>query len=468
MLGLHILLGDELFDLVDADGLVNGSAGAGVLAVLAADGAADCRERVVLFDELQRVLIFAVAGHLDVALDGDVRGAGHLAGGGAGGPGLDAAVVVSVIFVPVALAPFGVVWQLVMGILDGSLFRAELLTQTHGAGGAGLNALAAGHALGRVALGDVGGAGEVGSIEKLAGAQSVAHAHGAVADAEDLVFAVDVGYLMDIAAILGLLENLHGLLICNVVAVVGLAAVIRKVAHADAPLGLHIAGALAADALLLAAGANGHADMALVLLQPVGQMLDVHGLALGGNGLLHGDDVHADSGSSGRHHLGDSGQRQKCHALEKVSGLGEHVGMLGLDHHDLCAAGNEHVQYPALLMVGVFAVQVFPVVLHQAAFADGLHDLQQAVPVKGGVFLGQLLNGLGNALFHGDGHVQNIVRHLLVVLYGGELQRGVDAPVLRGIRGELVLADHHGRPVGNFLAELENLFVACHCLYPLF
>jgi hypothetical protein len=51
---------------------------------LVADAAADGGERVVLLDELQGVLILALAGHLDVALDGDVGGAGHLAGGGAG------------------------------------------------------------------------------------------------------------------------------------------------------------------------------------------------------------------------------------------------------------------------------------------------------------------------------------------------------------------------------------------------
>ena len=79
---------------------------------------------------------------------------------------------------------------------------------------------------------------------------------------------------MNIALVLGLLEDLDCLFIGDVAAVVGLAAVVGKVADADAPFALDIARALAADALLLTAGADGNADVAFVLFQPVAQMLD--------------------------------------------------------------------------------------------------------------------------------------------------------------------------------------------------
>ena len=79
---------------------------------------------------------------------------------------------------------------------------------------------------------------------------------------------------MNIALVLGLLEDLHCLFIGDVAAVVGLAAVVGKVADADAPFALDIARALAADALLLTAGADGNADVAFVLFQSVAQMLD--------------------------------------------------------------------------------------------------------------------------------------------------------------------------------------------------
>ena len=416
VLSLHVLLGDELLDLVDGQRLVDSAAGAGILAILSADAAADGRERVILLDELERVGIAAVARHLDVALDGDVRRAGGLAGRRAGRPSLDAAVLVAVILVPVILAPLGVVRQLVVRILDGAFLRAELLAEAHSAGRAGLDTLAAGNALLRVALGHVSGGGQVRRVEQLAGAQCVADADSTVADTEDLVLAVDIRDLVDIAAVLGLLEDLHRLFIGDVVAMVRLAAVVGKVADADTPLAFHVAGALAADALLLAAGAHGHTDVALVLLQPVGQVLDRQRLALGRNGLLDRDNMHADAGASGRHHLGDARQRQIRHALEEVCRLREHIRLLGVDHHDLGAAGNEHIQHPALFMVRILAVEVLPMELDQTTLADGLHRFFQIGSVELRVLLRELLDRERHTLFHGQRDIEDIVRHLLIVL----------------------------------------------------
>ena len=325
------------------------------------------------------------------------------------------------------LAPLGIIRQLVVRILDGAFLGAELLTEADSASRAGLDALAAGHALLGVALGHVSGGGQVRRVEQLRGAQRIADADSAVADAEDLVLAVDVRDLVDIAAILCLLEDLHGLFISDVAAVVRLAAVVSEVTDADAPLAFYIAGALAADALLLAAGAHGHADVALVLLQPVGQVLDRQRLALGRNGLFDRDDVHTDASASGRNHLGNARQRQIRHALEEVCRLREHIRLLGVDHHDLGAAGNEHIQHPALFVVRVLAVEVLPVELNQAALAERLQRLLQIGSVKLRVLLCELLDRERHALFHRQGDIEDIVRHLLIVLHRRELEGGVDA-----------------------------------------
>ena len=468
MLGLHVLLGDELFDLVDGQRLVDGAAGAGILAVLSADAAADGRERIIILDELERVGIPAVARHLDVALDGDVRRAGGLAGRRAGRPGLDAAVLVAVILVPVILAPLGVVRQLVVRILDGAFLGAELLTQADSAGRAGLDALAAGNALLRVTLSHISGGGQIRRIEQLRGAQRIADADSAVADAEDLVLAVDVRDLVDIAAILGLLEDLHRLFIGDVVAMVRLTAVVSEVTNADAPLAFHIAGALAADALLLAAGAHGHADVALVLLQPVGQVLDRQRLALGRNGLFDRDDVHTDASASGRNHFSNTRQRQIGHAFKEISRLREHIRLLGIDHHDLGAAGNEHVQHPALFMVRILAVEILPMELDQTALADGLHRFFQIGSVELRVLLCELLDRERHTLFHGQSDIEDIVRHLLVILHRRELEGGVDAEILRRIRRDLVLSQQHRRAIRDFFAELCNFLVFCHVIASFF
>ena len=273
---------------------------------------------------------------------------------------------------------------------------------------------------------------------------------------------------MDIAAILGLLEDLHRLFIGDVVAMVRLAAVIGKVADADAPLTFHVAGALTADALLLAAGAHGHTDVALVLLQPMGQVLDRQRLALGRDGLFDRNDVHADAGASGRHHLGDARQRQIRHALEEVRRLREHIRLLGVDHHDLGAAGNEHIQHPALGVIRVLAVEILPMELDQTALADGLHRFFQIGSVKLRVLLRELLDRERHALFHGQRDIEDIVRHLFVILHRRELEGGVDAQILRRIRRDLILSQQHRRAIRDYFSELCNFLVFCHVIASFF
>ena len=79
--------------------------------------------------------------------------------------------------------------------------------------------------------------------------------------------------------------------------------------------------------------------------------------------------------------------------------------------------------------------------LDKAAFADGLHGLLKVCAVKLRVLLRKLLDGKRHALFHRKTDVENVVGHLLVVLVGGVLQRGVDAQILRGFGSDLVLAE---------------------------
>ena len=208
--------------------------------------------------------------------------------------------------------------------------------------------------------------------------------------------------------------------------------------------------------------------MTLVLLQPVGQVLDRQRLALGRDGLFDRDDVHADAGASGRHHLGDARQRQIRHALEEVRRLREHIRLLGVDHHDLGAAGNEHVQHPALLMVRILAVEVLPMELDQTALADGLHRFFQIGSVKLRVLLRELLDRERHALFHGQRDIEDIVRHLFVILHRRELEGGVDAQILRGIRRDLVLSQQHRRAIRDFFSELCNFLVFCHVIASFF
>ena len=186
---------------------------------------------------------------------------------------------------------------------------------------------------------------------------------------------------------------------------------------------------------------------------------------MGGNRLFDGDDMHADAGAARRHQFRNARERQISHALEKVGRFREHVRLLRLDHHDLSAAGHEHIKNPAFFVVGVFAVQVFPVILHKSALADGLQSLFQIRSVKLRVLLRNLLKGHRDTALHGQSNVQDIIRHLLIILDCGKLQGRVDAKILWGFRRNRFCPELGGHVVCNLTAELCDFLVFCHQIF---
>ena len=342
-LGLEILLGDELLHLIDGDGLIDAAAGAGILTAAVADATADGGQGVILLNECQRLGVATLCRHLQIALHGDVSGAGGLTGSSTGVVAVDA-VVVAVVLIPHMGAPLLLGGQGVTGILHlAAVLGAELLTQFHSTCGADLHALAAGHAVALLHAGNIGAAGEVGGVEQLRGTQGVAHVNIAVTDGEDLILAVDVGDLMDEAVLLALTEDVQRLFAGDVAAALAcLHHVIRHVAHGDAPTLGVVGAAFIEGEAGLTAGAGGGGVLAVILIQPVGDVLKVNGGILRLDGLLHGDDMHTDARAAGRHHGGDLLQGQAGHTLEEAAHLGVllqdsvvHVGELG-------AAGDEH------------------------------------------------------------------------------------------------------------------------------
>ena len=165
-LGVELLVGDELLYVVYGDGLVDVSAGAGVLALAVAYAAADRRERVLLLYELQSLEVLALAGKLDVALHGDMRGTLHLARRRAGIHDLGA--VGAVIDVEVLLSP---------GLVEGRArlrlrVGAKLGAQLERAHLAVLDALSTGDALVAIHARDVVRAEHIRVVEVFAQAQS--------------------------------------------------------------------------------------------------------------------------------------------------------------------------------------------------------------------------------------------------------------------------------------------------------
>ena len=443
LVGLELLLGDELLDLVDGDGAVDIAAGAGFLAAAVADAAADSRERVILLDELERIQIAALRGQIDVALHGDVRRAGGLAGGGAGLVAL-LLVVVLIVRAPHVLAPVVVVRQRLLRIRHRAGLGAQLLAELGGAGRADLGALAAGDALLGIDMGAVSGGGHIGRVEQLARSQREAGAERAVADGKDLILAVDVRDLVDIAVVLGALEDLHRLFIGDAAALAGLKAVVGKLADGNAQLVLQLAAALALNAHGIAAGAIADAEVALILFQPVGDVLHVDRLVRGRDGLLDRDDVHADTGASGRHHAGDLRQRQKRHALEKPRDLRVLFHLLKVHVHQLGRAGHEDRQRPLLVVVGVL-----PVVLEQA---DHGHLVKELLDVDR--VLARLFAHLRRCGRDTHVHRERELRHLV----GDDAGQAV---ILGRILVELRHAELDIHAVRDLFAQLQDQF-SCH------
>ena len=420
-------LGHELLDLVDGHRAVDGAARAGVLAAAVADAPAHRRQRVFAPDERERVGVAALGGKLEVALHRHVRRAGRLAGRRTRVVGLDA-VGVTVARAPLLGPPLHLVGKLLLGIAGHGVRApvAELLAELHRTGRAHLHAAAAGHAALGVGVRHVGRARQVGRVEQLARAQRVAHVHVAVADGEDLVLAVDVGDLVHEAVVLGAPEDLVDLVAVDVAAAIGLDHVVGHVAHGDAPVVIVVAATLAHHLAAHAAAAGARGVLAVVLVEPVPDVLDRDGVVLVLDGALDRDDVHADARTSRRHHRRGAAERALAGLLEE---LGEDGVLRELPHahvEELGRAGHEHGQHPLLGAGGIL-----PVVLEQSRVGEPVeHRLERdRRDVRG---LGRRVQGVGPA------HLE-VAEHLGLVV-GSRLGKG---PVLIGQK--LVLAQE---PVG--------------------
>ena len=445
---LPLQIRHEFFDGVDRDRLVDGASGAGVLAALVADPAADGGEGVLGLNHGQGFPVLAVSGQLQVGLNRHMGGTGRLARGAAGRVGVAHSGSVPVVFIPGVFAPDQPVRQRRMGVgHGGAVLFAQLLAQLHGAGGTGLHALAAGHAVLLRHLGGVGAAGEVRRVEQQGGPQGVADFYVAVADVEDLVCAVDVGDLMDKAVLFRQSQNLERPLLGDVVGAAGLHGVIGHVAELDAPVVDIVRAAVSGDRPGGAAGADTGGDMALVFFQPVGDVLQVHRLIFGFNGLFHGDDVHTDAVAARGNHLGDAREGDKRHALEE----GGHRRILFDPVHggveQLRRAGHKEGKPVALDPGPVLQFTVVVVIVAIVVFenADPGHLLQQIAQPHRLVFrvhFEQLLKGVEFA----EGHFVPDFAH-----FGG--QDLPQAPVFGVVRGHA--QNLVGRHIRDFSAQLQ-------------
>ena len=114
-LGMQVFLGNEFLHGVDSYSAINRTSCARVLTTAVTDTSAYCRERVLAFDEFERLGIFALGCFLEIALYGDMCRTSGLAGCRTGRVTIDA-VLVAIVLVPFFRSPFGGVRQLLFRI----------------------------------------------------------------------------------------------------------------------------------------------------------------------------------------------------------------------------------------------------------------------------------------------------------------------------------------------------------------
>ena len=165
--------------------------------------------------------------------------AGGLAGSGARRHGI--LEILAIIGVPYVFGEDHVGHLLVFG-RRGVFGRGQLLAELEGVARTGLDAHAAGDALGLVDLGDVVRADDVARAEHQTDAQTEAGAGAAVADSGALTGLFDVGDVVHEAVFLSALDDLKGFLAGDLAGAAGTDVMLGPLAHLDA----HLLGQMAA------------------------------------------------------------------------------------------------------------------------------------------------------------------------------------------------------------------------------
>ena len=178
-------------------------------------------------------------------------------------------------------------------------------------------------------------------------------------------------------------------------------------------------------------------------------MFNAERLGLGGDGFLHGDNVHTHACATGRDHLGQTLQGETGHTLEEIADLRVLRHNLVVHVEQLRRTGDKEGKDIALVFTGVLLT--LPAVFQQTDGGHLLEQFLQMLLILAGT-LHKLPKGGGRALLHGEGDLYHLVGE--DVCHAPEFR----AVLRHGLQAELI-----GDPVGHLFAELEKiLFVRNH------
>ena len=149
--------------------------------------------------------------------------------------------------------------------------------------------------------------------------------------------------------------------------------------------------------------------------------------------------MHAESVAAGRHQVSLTLQGEEGHLVETLSEFRVLFNLIQDHVRHLGDAGNEQLDVPLLLVLGIL-----PVVLHDAVHGTVGQELFDALFGLAGE-LGDLCSGLGLA----QAHLQHDFRNLIIGTCA------VEDDVFRILLGQLFNAEFVGKTVCNHFAKFE-------------
>ena len=282
------MIRDEPLHLINGYRLVHISSRALVLTAVIADPSADCRERIFLLDERQRVPISSLCRQPQISLHRDMRRTGGLAGRGSG---LHHVLpVLTVIRVPVLFRPYTVPHLPVLRRNNG-LGGTQLLAQLQRIARTIFHALAAGYALRLVDLCHVVGADHVPCAVHQTDPQPKAGTGAAVADGRALPGLLDIRHVMHQPVVLCPFQDLIHLIPGDFPRPSGPDVMLRALSHLDAHILLQMPAAVVQGTPGRPAGARGYGKL-VVFVDVIAQLVIIVRLGNILDRAFHRDDTH--------------------------------------------------------------------------------------------------------------------------------------------------------------------------------
>ena len=302
-----------------------------------------------------------------------------------------------------------------------ALFIAELLPQLDRTCRAALDTFTTGNAACLIHFGNISRAGHIWCIEQLRRTQRITDIDITVTDSKNLVCTIDISDLVYKAVFFCSFKDLKCLFFGNIATILlCLHNVICHITHSDAPALRIIRTALTVGQAGTTAGTRACRIFALVLFQPVGNMLKVDGFIFHLNGLFHRNDMHTNTGTTFRYERCDLFQRQTGHMFKKCPHLRIAVQNAGIHIEKFSTTRHVHRQY-ILFDMGI----IFPVVFQETLAGHFFEQCFTLVLCQSGK-----LHHLIESFRLSDTHFQSQLCFLI-------RQDAGQSPVLRIVTGDL-------------------------------